>query len=116
MKRIELVRLLEGVCEVSLVSSLKAQVKANKIVLQYGGTTSSLQNPLCGWDNWDLILLVPSKSIIVLDMLEENVRNILKHIEGIEFILDGWGGEHYDDTIKAYYKTIRFRLPHEFTN
>lgn len=115
MNRVELVRLLEGAGEVSLVSSLKTQVKSNKLVLQYSGTSSSLQNPLCGWDNWDLILLVPAKSIIVLDRLEDSVRNLLKHIEGIEFILDGWGGEHYDDTIKAYYKTIRFRLPHEFT-
>lgn len=116
MKRIELVRLLEGICEVSLVSSLKAQVKANKIVIQYGGTTSSLNNSVCGWDNWDLILLVPSKSIIVLDMLEDNVRTLLKHIEGIEFIHDGWGVEQYDDTIKAYFKTIRIRLPREFIN
>lgn len=116
MTRQELYNLLITIADVSPVSNIKHEVTKERIVIQYGGTTNSLNNPLCGWDNWDIILLVPGKSIIVLDRLENNVRTSLKTINGIEFILDGWGAEHYDETLKAYYKTIRFRVPHEFVN
>lgn len=115
MTRQELYNKLNTIADVAVISSLKHEVTREQIVIQYGGTTNSLNNPMCGWDNWDIILLVPSKSIILLDRLENNVRTSLKTIQGIEFILDGWGAEHYDDTLKAYYKTIRVRVPHEFT-
>lgn len=111
MDRITLIRTLETICRVLPVGKLTKQVSEDTIVVFRNNPMNSLNNDICGWESFDIVLLVPESSIVGLDNLYNKVHDILIDIECIEFDFGGFTSENYDKSLNAYYRTMRVRFP-----
>lgn len=111
MNRLDLIHTLDQIAPVLPPSKLKTEVKSDKIVLYKSQPTQSLNNGVCGWQSYEIVILVPDESIVGLDNLYNKVHKTLQSIEGAEFDWDNSLAEQYDATLSAYYRTIRVRFP-----
>ncbi|MHC1681391.1 MAG: hypothetical protein AB6733_00260 [Clostridiaceae bacterium] len=110
MNRRQLFDILDQIYPCYAVGEHQGECTEAYVVLKYDTQSQSLLNAKCGWQFVHIFLYAPLGDITVLDKMVIDVQAILAG--ALEFTGD-ISPEVVDDTMKAYTRRIKYRIPKE---
>lgn len=78
------------------------------VVLKYKNQSSSLGNKKAGWQYVDVMIYIPTFSILPMDNMTEDITNLLKG--KLEFT-GNITPDYIDIDVKAIMRSMEFRIP-----
>lgn len=88
MTRQALYNRLIKIAPVIQLAKLKGRVRDDIICLIRNRPTLSISNDVCGWESYDITIIVPDDSIMRLDILYNKVHDMLTTIPEVELVYD----------------------------
>ena len=110
MNRKQIFDILDPVYPCYAVGEHQGECVEAYVVLKYDVQSQSISNAKCGWQFVHIFLYAPFGDITVLDEMVMEVQTLLKDV--LEFTGD-ISPEVVDDTIKAYTRRLKYKIPKE---